>query len=178
MNSKLIEQGARMILEGLGVDLLDHNFSTTPQRVAKVFQEIYQPPHTEWPVFNEEYTDLVIMSGFKFVTFCPHHMLPVELTAHIAYLPNGHVLGASKLCRIIQDVNRMPMTQELLTDQIIEKLDELTEGTARGTAVLLEGKHGCFRYRGVKSDAVMKTLKFSGEFDAPEMRARFMEMVR
>lgn len=178
MDTIKIAAGARLMLEGLEVDLTDDNFRTTPERVAKVFAEIFAPPETEWPVFNEKFTDLVIMRGHEFVTFCPHHLLPVEITASIAYLPNGAVLGASKLVRLIQDVNRHPMTQEILTDRIIERLNELTKNSARGSAVLLEGRHGCFRLRGAKSKATMQTVKFSGEFDQPEMRARFMSMVR
>jgi len=183
MNQELIENGAALILEGLGVDLNDHNFCTTPHRVFKVFQEIFSPPETDWPVFKEDYTDIVVMSGHRFWTFCPHHMLPVEIVAHIAYLPGGKVLGASKLVRIIQDVNRKPMTQEKLTDDIIERLVDLTGGirdfggSLRGAAVLLEGEHGCFRMRGAKTEAKMRTLKFYGEFDAPEMIARFMDLI-
>lgn len=180
MNQQLIEQGAALILEGLGVDLKDHNFRTTPHRVFKVFKEIFTPPETEWPVFEEEYTDLVLMTGHRFWTFCPHHMLPVELVASIAYLPNGAVIGASKLVRLIQDVNTQPMTQEKLTDLIIGRTMDLLSGAnaIRGCAVLLEGEHGCFRMRGAKTQATMKTAKFYGEFDTPEMRGRFMEMVR
>lgn len=170
-----IEQGARLILEGLGVDLTDHNFETTPARVAKVFQEIYSPQETNWPVFDENYTDVVVMKGHEFWTFCPHHLLPVRLTASVAYIPDGHVLGASKLVRIFNDVNYMPKTQEALTKDAVDLL--MAKSHCTGAAVMLEGEHGCFRMRGAKSSSTMRTLKFAGLFSAPEMQRRFMELI-
>lgn len=178
MDLELIQQGAQLMLEGLGVDLKDHNFATTPQRVAKVFREVFAPPETEWPVFAEDYTDIVIMKGHTFWTFCPHHMLPVKLRASVAYLPQGQVIGASKLVRMLHDANRMPMTQERLTAAAIENIERLTKHTSRGAAVMLTGKHGCFEIRGAKSDAEMVTCKFTGEFlSNTDLQYRFMSLV-
>ncbi len=178
MDLTKIEAGYTLILEGLGVDLTDHNFNTTPKRAAKVMQEIFEPKPTEWPVFDEAYTDMVIMRGHSFVTFCPHHMLPVKLTASIAYIPNGKVIGASKLIRMIHEVNTGPLTQERLTAAISESIDKLTAGTSEGSAVWLQGRHGCFEYRGVKSNADMVTCKFTGTFEAkPHLQERFFRLV-
>lgn len=175
----MIVQGARLILEGLGVDLIDHNFATTPERMLKVYKELFAPPDTEWPVFDESYTDIVVMRDAEFYTLCPHHMLPVHLQASIAYIPDGKVIGASKLIRMMYDANRMPMTQERLTNEIITRVDDLTEGTSKGTAVLLRGAHGCFAIRGVRQPcARMVTAKFSGVFhDEPMMQDRFYHLV-
>lgn len=178
-NDEKIICGARLILEGLGVDLTDHNFATTPERMLKVYKELFAPPDTEWPVFDESYTDIVVMRDAEFYTLCPHHMLPVHLVANIAYIPAGKVIGASKLIRMMYDANRMPMTQEKLTNAIIERVDHLTQGTSSGTAVLLRGAHGCFAIRGVKQPcARMVTAKFSGVFhEQQHMQDRFYHMV-
>jgi GTP cyclohydrolase I len=174
----LIEEGARLILQGLGVDLTDHNFATTPKRVADVYEEMFNPPETGWPVFDEEYTDIVIVKGHTFYTMCPHHMLPVEIRASVAYFPDGKVIGASKLCRLIHEVNRKPLTQEKLTDLICKAIKDYTQGTSKGEAVLLQGEHDCFKIRGIKSSASMVTYKFNGCFHEPENQRRFLELVK
>lgn len=174
----MVELGASMVLEGLGVDLTDHNFATTPRRVADVYQEMFQPPETGWPVFEEEYTDIVIIRGHVFYTLCPHHMLPVEIKAAVGYFPNGKVIGASKLMRLIHEVNRKPLTQEKLTDLICAAIKDYTQGTSLGEAVVLQGEHDCFKIRGIKSGAQMITAKFKGRFEEAEQQRRFLEMVR
>lgn len=180
MNLKQIEEGARLILKGLEVDLGDHNFSKTPARVAKVYNEMFNPPDTGWPVFEEDYTDIVLMHGYHFYTMCPHHLLPVEIEAAVAYIPNGQVLGASKLIRICNDVNRCPMTQEKLTASILDRFDELTKHTSKGAGVILKGIHGCMVCRGVRArGASMTTCKFSGVLveDLDQQRL-FMELTK
>lgn len=156
----------------------DQNFEDTPRRVADVYQEMFCPPETGWPVFHESYTDEVIMRGHTFWTMCPHHLLPVKLTASVGYIPAGSVIGASKLVRMIHEVNTKPLTQEKLTALIQAKIRELTGETSRGEAVMLVGNHGCFEIRGAKSTASMVTTKFGGAFDTPEMRERFFQLVR
>lgn len=179
MNKTLITQGYRLILQGLEVDITDHNFDTTPERATKVLEELFCPPPTKMPVFDEDYTDLVILRNHVFHTLCPHHLLPVKIRATVAYVPNGKVIGASKLMRIIAEVNRKPMTQEALTAGIIKGMRELTNGTSKGEAILLVGHHGCFSIRGVRStEADMVTLKFYGEFEQEEMRRRFLTLAK
>lgn len=173
-----IESGVTSILEGLGVDLSDHNFADTPRRYREVLQEMFRPPETEIPVFDESYTDMVLMRNHTFYTLCPHHLLPVKLTAALAYIPGGKVIGASKLMRMMHDVNRYPMTQEMLTASIMKRVDQLTEGTSRGAAIHMQGEHGCFQIRGVRSMANMVTLKFSGAFEeSEEKQRRFVELL-
>lgn len=169
-----------MILKGLGVDPHDHNFERTPQRVADVYEELFDPPNTGWPVFDEQFTDMIVMRNHVFYTMCPHHLLPVEIRADVAYVPNGKVIGASKLIRMIHDANRFPMTQEALTYAIQKRIWELTNKTAQGEAVLLRGRHGCFSMRGVRSHtANMVTVKYGGKFaDDGELRQRFEWLVR
>lgn len=167
------------MLEGLGVDLEDGNFKSTPKRVAKVMQELFVPKETEWPVFEEDYADLVMLRGFEFWTLCPHHMLPVKLRACIAYIPKGKVIGASKLGRMLLECNRMPMTQEALTNAALEQINFLTEKTSEGAAVLLTGEHGCFRVRGLRSNADMITIKYGGVFLSDELlQQRFLTLAK
>ena len=179
MDEQKIVEGSRLLLEGLGVDLKDGNFTTTPERMLKVYKELFAPPDTEWPVFEEEYTDIVVMTGVEFYTLCPHHMLPVQLTAAVAYIPNSQVIGASKLIRMMYDANRQPMTQEKLTSAIIDRIDHLTGATSQGAGVLLKGAHGCFAIRGVRQPcARMVTAKFSGIFlEEQYLQDRFYHLV-
>lgn len=176
MDSKLIEQGATLILQGLGVDLTSHNFASTPKRVAEVYRELFCPPETGWPLFDEDYTDMVVLRGHTFYTMCPHHLLPVKIKASVAYIPGGKVIGASKLMRIIHDINNMPRTQEDLTNQVLLNLRKITGNTSLGEAVLMSGEHGCFQIRGVRDNASMVTFKFNGQFERPEMQQRFFQL--
>ncbi len=179
MNRALIERGVQMIIDGLLDGEVDHNFTDTPRRVAEVYEELFVPRKANHNVvFDEDYTDMVLVRGHIFHTLCPHHLLPVELTAHLAYMPAGKVLGASKLIRLIHECNTKPMTQERLTSAILTRLNELTERTATGGACMLVGRHGCFSMRGVRShSADMKTLKYAGVFEEPAMQQRFLDMV-
>jgi GTP cyclohydrolase I len=168
-----------MLLEGLGVDPNDHNFAETPRRYAKMMEEMFDVDRTETPVFEENYTDIVILRGHVLYTLCPHHLADVRIRASVAYYPNGRVIGASKLVRLMHDCNSHPMTQEVLTDAVLRRIQELTQGMNDGCAVMLEGEHNCMRMRGVRSEeADMVTYKFSGRFkNNPEEQRLFLQMV-
>lgn len=179
MNIQKIEAATRLLLEGLEVDLSDHNFVDTPRRVAKAYAELFSPPDLDIPVFDERYTDMVLMRRHTFHTLCPHHLFPVKIQASVAYIPNGKVIGASKLLRICHDVNRQPMTQEALTNAVAARIEELTNGGASGVAVFMKGQHGCFSIRGVKShEADMITIATRGVFDTdPIRREAFFRLI-
>lgn len=179
MNRRLIEEGTRLILQGLEVDTEDHNFTQTPRRVADVYEEMFCPPDTGYPVFSEDYADIILIKGHVFYTMCPHHLLPVKIKAAIAYKPKGQVIGASKLMRMMHDANRYPMTQEKLTQVIQAKVYDLTMRTSEGEAILLQGNHGCFEMRGVHSASTMVTVRYRGVFETEaELRQRFEMLVR
>lgn len=166
MNTQKIEEATRMLLEGLEVDLTDHNFADTPRRVAKAYSELFSPPDIDIPVFDEKYSDIVMMRNHTFYTLCPHHLLPVKLISTVAYFPRGKVIGASKLVRIQHDVNRKPMTQEALTNAVMQRVEELTQGENHGVAVYMRGIHDCMAMRGVRShDTDMVTWALSGRFE-------------
>jgi GTP cyclohydrolase IA len=171
-----IEAGVSLILEGLGVDLEDHNFKDTPKRAARVYKEVFTPSKTNWPVFDEKYTDMVMLRNFTFYTFCPHHLLPVKLRSTIAYIPDGKVIGMSKLGRMQLEANRFPMTQEALTYAIIQKINELTSKTAAGAAIVMQAEHGCFQIRGLHTNADAVTFKYAGCFETDEnLQQRFLQ---
>lgn len=179
MNITKIEEATKLLLEGLEVDLTDHNFADTPRRVAKAYAELFSPPDIDIPVFDEKFTDMVMMRNHTFYTLCPHHLFPVKLCGTVAYFPNGKVIGASKLIRIMHDVNRKPMTQEALTNAILERVVTLTNGSIHGVAVYLRGQHGCFSIRGVRShDADMVTWALGGRFEKdPTAREAFFRLI-
>ena len=100
ISQHLLEKGAALILEGLGVDRRDRNFQDTPERFARALMEVFNPPLTDWAAFPEENSDFILLRDHRMYSFCPHHLLPVKLYVSVAYIPNGNVLGLSKLARI------------------------------------------------------------------------------
>lgn len=174
-----IEEGVGLILHGLFIDpSADHNFDKTPKRFARVLEEMFFPPEIEIPVFDENYTDIVMLRHHIFYTLCPHHLLPVRLDASIAYKPRGRVIGASKLARLMQEANRGPLTQEALTARILDSVQELTNHTSDGAIIHIAGEHGCFRIRGIRSAcADMVTLKYYGCFESVEEREAFLTLL-
>jgi GTP cyclohydrolase I len=165
MNTDKIAAGVSLILEGMGIDPTDHNFTDTPKRVAKWYTEIFRPPESNWTTFKEDHNNLIIMRGITFTTLCPHHLLPVKLTANVSYIPDGIVLGASKLVRLCHSVNIQPYTQEKLTDLIATRLNIVAKDN-KGVAVVMYGEHDCMKIRGVREpNAVMITSTFYGKFE-------------
>lgn len=173
-----IERAVELLLEGLGVDLKDHNYLETPERVARMYMEMFGPKEREWATFEEEFTDFILLKGHTLYGLCPHHLLPVELHISLAYIPNGHVLGLSKLARICDEVNTGPMLQERFTVEVLSRLEELCPGI-RGAACLIDGQHGCTKVRGIRSDGRFTTYRLSGVFkEDPALEERFFVLAR
>lgn len=163
MKIDLIEKGVGLILKGLEVDPTDRNFLETPERYAKFLQELFDNKDTEYATFPEEYTDFILLRQHKMYSLCPHHLLAVEFLASVAYIPNGQVLGLSKLARVLDDANDGPLLQELFTRRVLELLKKNCVGI-QGVACLISGQHECLKIRGVKSDARFITYKLEGKF--------------
>lgn len=177
MDEHLIEKGMAIILEGLGVDRRDRNFQDTPERYARALREMFDPPPLEVATFAETYTDFILVRDHRMYSLCPHHMLPVKLFVSIAYIPNGKVLGLSKLVRLAHECNRGPLLQEAFTKAIVEIIMKVCK--AEGAACLVEGRHGCMEMRGVHSDSHTLTYKFGGEFTSNErLQDRFMNLCK
>lgn len=178
INHDKIERGVALILQGLGVDLSDPNYLETPERVARMYNEMFAPREREWATFEEAFSDFILLKGHTLYGLCPHHLLPVELNVSLAYVPNGHVLGLSKLARICDEVNTGPMLQERFTVEVLTRLEELCPGI-RGAACLIDGQHGCTKVRGVKSDGRFTTYRLSGCFkEDPALEERFFTLAR
>ncbi len=162
-----IENAVREILVAIGEDPDREGLKKTPGRVARMYEEMFtglrcDPRRHLKTFFNEKYDEMVVLRDVSFFSMCEHHLLPFEGRCHIAYLPNGKVVGVSKLARVVDDFARRPQVQERLTTQIADTL--MTELDAIGVAVVMEATHSCMTCRGVKKPgAVMVTSAVRGD---------------
>ena len=153
MDLQRIENAVREILSAIGENPDREGLRHTPQRVAKMYQELFrglgQDPaeHLE-TAFTEQYDDLVVLRDIPFHSMCEHHLMPFEGKAHVAYLPDGQVAGISKLARVVDGFALRPQVQERLTSQIANLLTERLK--AKGVAVVIEATHTCMTCRGIK----------------------------
>jgi GTP cyclohydrolase I len=141
-----IEKAVREILIAVGEDPDREGLLETPARVARMYAEVFSglrkdPAIHLKRVFTEKYDEVVLVRDIEFCSMCEHHLLPFTGKAHIAYLPNGQVVGLSKLGRLVEEVARRPQVQERMTETIADMLEEHL--SARGVAVVLEATHTC-----------------------------------
>ncbi|MEM1049590.1 MAG: GTP cyclohydrolase I FolE [Pseudomonadota bacterium] len=179
------EAAVRTLLLWAGDDPTREGLLDTPKRVAKAYRELFGGYEVDAAeilgrVFEEVggYDDLVVVRDIAFHSHCEHHMVPIIGKAHIGYLPDGCVVGLSKLARVVDVFARRLQTQENLTAQIASTIDENLK--PRGVAVMIEAEHMCMAMRGIrKSGSTTLTTTFTGTFkDEPEHQARFMSTVR
>ena len=148
-----IERALREILVAVGEDPDREGLLETPARVARMYAEMFQGLHQDprehlRKFFSEKYDEVVLVRDISFCSMCEHHLLPFIGKAHIGYLPNGKVIGLSKLARVVEVVARRPQVQERMTETIAHLLVE--ELDAKGVAVVIEASHSCMTIRGVK----------------------------
>jgi GTP cyclohydrolase I len=148
-----IEDAVREILLAVGEDPDREGLLQTPGRVARMYGEVFsglrQDPRQHLKkFFTERYDEVVLVRDISFNSFCEHHLLPFMGKAHIGYLPDGKVIGLSKLARVVEIVARRPQVQERMTETIANLLEE--ELDARGVAVVIEATHTCMTVRGVR----------------------------
>ena len=175
-----IEQSVRIILENIGEDPQREGLLRTPSRVAKMYAELTAGYHVDPAalindaIFSVDYDEMVMVKDIDFSSLCEHHMLPFLGQIHVAYIPNGKVIGLSKIPRIIEMFARRLQVQERLTVQIADFIDAALQ--PRGVAVVAEGVHMCSVMRGVKkANAKMITSAMRGTFRSdPRTRAEFM----
>lgn len=176
MDQSKIEAGVELILKGLGCDLRDRNFTETPERVARFYNEMFSAKEVEWATFPEDFTEFIMLRRHRMWSLCPHHLIPVRFDVSLAYIPNGEVLGLSKLARVLDEANTRPLLQERFTKEIITNVHKICHGV-KGCAVLIEGQHGCTLIRGVRSDAEFVTYRLDGVFrEQPELEERFFQL--
>ena len=161
-----IAAAVREILAAVGENPDREGLKQTPMRVARMYAEVFAGLH-ESPrqhlktFFSERYDELVVLRNVPFHSMCEHHLLPFAGDAHIAYLPDGRIVGLSKLARVVEAYARRPQVQERMTNQIADLLME--EVHAKGVAVILKATHLCMTCRGVKKPgALMVTSALRG----------------
>ncbi len=163
----------------------DSNMSGTPDRVAKMMiNDITAGVYDDEPritVFDnvDKYDGMVFQGNIQVHSLCSHHMLPFVGRAHVAYIPDGKIIGLSKLNRIVEYYSRRPQVQENLTQQIHDHINRVCEGN-HGVAVMIEAEHSCVKLRGIKQCSTMKTAKLSGVFEDNKdlVRAEFYDFVK
>ena len=178
-----MEEHFSKIIEAIGEDITREGLVDTPKRAAKAFEFLnngYNKTLEEvlnGAIFTADTEDMVIVKDIELYSLCEHHLLPFVGKCHIAYLPQGKVLGLSKLARIVDMYARRLQIQEKLTKQIADAVDEAIG--AKGVAVVIEAKHMCMMMRGVeKQNSVMTTSVMTGIF-RKEMstRAEFLSLI-
>ncbi|WLS08277.1 GTP cyclohydrolase I FolE [Shinella sumterensis] len=184
-SQKEAEDAVRVLLRWAGDDPEREGLLDTPKRVAKAYRELFSgydlaAEDVLGRTFEEVagYDDMVLVRDIPFYSHCEHHMVPIIGKAHVAYLPNGRVLGLSKIARVVEIYGRRLQTQETMTAQIAKSIDETLN--PRGVAVMIEAEHMCMAMRGIqKQGSTTLTTTFTGAFKTePTEQVRFMTMIR
>ncbi|HVX59732.1 MAG TPA: GTP cyclohydrolase I FolE [Pirellulales bacterium] len=168
VDQERIQRAVREILAAIGEDPDREGLLETPGRVARMYAEMFSGLHEDprrhlKKFFTEKYDEVVLVKDISFNSMCEHHMLPFMGKAHIGYLPNGKVIGLSKLARVVEVVARRPQVQERMTETVADLLVEELE--AKGVAVVIEATHSCMTIRGVrKPGSVCVTSAMRGVF--------------
>ncbi len=162
MDREKIEQGVRLILEGVGEDLNREGLLDTPKRVAAMYEEIFaglaENPAEHFKVmFNEGHREMILVRDIPVYSVCEHHLVPFIGRAHVAYIPgdDGRICGLSKITRVVDVFARRPQVQERLTSQIAETIVEYLDPA--GVMVVIEAEHLCMSMRGVRKAGTTTT---------------------
>ncbi len=177
-----VKEKFRTIIKDLGEDVTREGIQKTPERAAKAMMFLTQGYHQnpaeilKSAMFKEDYDDMVIVKDIELYSLCEHHMLPFFGKAHIAYIPNGYIVGLSKLPRIVDVFARRMQVQERLTHDILECINNTLR--PKGVAVVIEASHMCMMMRGVqKQNSVTTTSGFRGQFEKIETRTEFLRLI-
>ena len=181
ITSGLIEN-YRDVLNLLGEDPQREGLVKTPERMAKAMQYLTQGYQLDAnailasAMFREEVSEMIIVKDIELYSMCEHHLLPFFGKAHVAYIPNGHITGLSKIARVVDVFSRRLQVQERLTTQILDAIK--TTLRPLGVAVVIEASHLCMMMRGVqKQNSVTTTSAFWGEFEKSETRSEFTKLI-
>ncbi|MGN0376100.1 MAG: GTP cyclohydrolase I FolE [Suilimivivens sp.] len=183
VNREKIKEAVTLLLEGIGEDINREGLKDTPDRVARMFEEIYGGMDEDAAehlskTFTVDNNEMVIEKDITFYSTCEHHLMPFYGKAHIAYIPDGKVVGLSKLARCVEVYARRPQIQEKMTAQIADAIMEnLKPG---GVMVVLEAEHMCMTMRGVKKPGSRTvTMAVRGVFEQEEkLQNRFLNLIR
>lgn len=170
------------ILNGLGEDVSREGLLKTPERAAKAMQflthgyELNPAEILKGAMFKEEYSEMVIVKDIEVYSLCEHHILPFFGKAHIAYIPNGHIVGLSKIPRVVDAFARRLQVQERLTHEVLNCIQDTLKPL--GVAIVMEARHMCMMMRGVqKQNSVTTTSAFTGAFEAVQTRNEFLNLI-
>jgi len=170
------------IIEGVGEDAQRDGLLKTPVRAAKAMQFFTQGYEMDAEnilrsaMFAEDYSEMVIVKDIEFYSLCEHHLLPFFGKAHVAYIPDGYIVGLSKIPRVIEVFSRRLQVQERLTDQILQSIHKTLNPL--GAAIVIEAQHMCMMMRGVqKQSSVTTTSAFTGAFKAERTRNEFLRLI-
>ncbi len=177
-----IRRAVREILIAVGEDPDREGLVETPDRVARMYAEVFAGLHHDprthlRKLFTQKYDELVLVKDIRFESFCEHHLLPFIGSAHVAYIPNGRVVGLSKIPRVVDTLARRPQLQERLTEDLADLL--MSELNAKGVAVVIEASHSCMTIRGVrKPGSTMVTSALRGACkDRAATRAEVLSLI-
>jgi GTP cyclohydrolase I len=177
-----LEKAIRELLLAVGEDPDREGLRETPGRVARMYAELFSGLHDEprehlRKFFTEKYDEVVLVRDISFNSMCEHHLLPFMGKTHIGYIPNGRVIGLSKLARVVESVSRRPQVQERMTEEIANLL--VTELDVKGVAVVVEATHSCMTIRGVrKPGSLCVTSSMKGLFRSNmSSRAEIMQLI-
>ncbi|MBL7215963.1 MAG: GTP cyclohydrolase I FolE [Phycisphaerae bacterium] len=177
-----IEKAIFEILEAVGENPNREGLRETPGRVSRMYAELlegmrHEPTEYVKSIFHEKYDEIVLLRDIPFYSICEHHLMPFIGKAHVAYLPDGQVLGVSKLARVVDSFARRLQVQERLTDQIADFLMQNLK--PQGVSVVLEASHSCMTIRGIKKPgAMMVTSALRGTFKKdPRSRAEVLTLM-
>jgi GTP cyclohydrolase IA len=182
---KEAENAVKTLLRWIGEDVDREGLIDTPSRVVKAYEELFsgyndEPERVLGRTFEEVggYDDMVLVKDIIFHSHCEHHMVPIIGRAHVAYLPDGKVLGLSKIARTVEIFARRLQTQENMTAQIAQTIDDVLQ--PRGVAVMIEAEHMCMAMRGIrKQGSSTSTTCFTGAFRSdPNEQVNFMTLLR
>ena len=183
MNKEKIMEGVKLILEGVGEDVNREGLIETPDRIARMYMEIFDgigkdAKEVLSKTFSAENNDLVLEKDITFFSMCEHHLVPFFGKAHIAYIPKGKVAGLSKLARTVEIYAKKPQLQERLTTEIADALMKYLD--AEGAMVVIEAEHTCMTMRGVKKPGSKTvTTTYRGVFrEDIELRREVMNFIR
>lgn len=183
VDQKKIEEAVRLLLEGIGEDVTREGLADTPGRIARMYEEIYKgmdedPAHHLSKTFTVNSNEIVLEKDITFYSTCEHHLMPFYGKVHIAYLPDGRVVGLSKLARTVEVYARRLQIQEQMTAQIADAVMEHLK--PQGVMVMAEAEHMCMTMRGVsKPGSRTMTMAARGCFaDDLKLQQYFFEMIR
>src|SRR3989449_5414159 len=182
INKKKIREAVRLLLEGIGEDADREGLRETPDRVARMYEEVFghgdeEPRVSLSKKFDEDHHEVVLVKDIPFFSMCEHHLMPFFGKAHVAYIPNGHIVGISKLARVVESFARRPQVQERMTSQIADVIND--ELKPQGVAVVCEAVHTCMTMRGIKKPgSVVITSAMRGAFQRNiSTRAELMALI-